>query len=235
MTYNVHRCVGTDGRNSPSRIASVISACNPDVVALQELDAGVSRSARADQAQTIARYLDMTYHFYPSLQVESGFYGNAILSRYPISVIKGGALPTPAGAGLEPRGAIWVQLALPGKNLNIINTHLGLRRRERLAQADALVGSDWLAHPLAHGPFVLCGDLNSVPGYTAHRVLKEALRDVQRGKRSLKTWPAQYPLLCIDHIFISPTIVVRDVTTFRTPLAKVASDHVPLLAELVIQ
>ena len=84
MTYNVHSCVGKNGKASPSLIAEVIAHYNPDVAALQELDIGLIRSGRIDQAQIIAKDLKMDFHFHPSLSIEKGHYGNAILSRHPM-------------------------------------------------------------------------------------------------------------------------------------------------------
>lgn len=111
MTYNVHSCVGRDGKTSPLRIAEVIAQHGSDIVALQELDVGLVRSQQADQAQMIAQQLNMHYHFHPSLQMEKGQYGNAILSRYPMRLQKAAGLPTfPSRTPLERRGALWVEI-----------------------------------------------------------------------------------------------------------------------------
>ena len=162
MTYNVHRCVGIDGRLSPARIARIIAQHQPDFVALQELDAGRPRTGGIDQAHEIARHLEMAYHFHPTIVVEEERYGNAILSRLPMRLVKRAVLPG-SGWGREPRGAIWVSLEADGPAIQVINTHLGLSRRERLTQADALLGPDWLGHPDCRGPKILLGDLNAGP------------------------------------------------------------------------
>ena len=88
LTYNVHRCLGTDGRLSPSRIADVIAAYEPDVVALQELDVGRSRTGGVDQAHAIARAIGMHVHFHASLTVLEEKYGNAILTHRPSELVK---------------------------------------------------------------------------------------------------------------------------------------------------
>jgi len=67
MTYNIHSCIGMDGKISPERISRVIAQCSPDVVALQELDVGRARTDRVDQADLIAQYLQMDYHFLPTI------------------------------------------------------------------------------------------------------------------------------------------------------------------------
>ena len=106
MTYNVHGCVGRDGRLSPQRVAEVIAGAGPDVVALQELDVGRRRSGSRNQAREVADALGMAFHFHPALRVEEENYGDAILSRLPMRLVRAGALPAGPRGGAEPRGAL---------------------------------------------------------------------------------------------------------------------------------
>lgn len=236
MTYNVHSCIGMDGRSSPERIARVIARYEPDIVALQELDVGRPRTGGVDQAHLVARHLEMAYHFHPTIHLAEERYGNAILSRLPMRLIRAGALP---GRGhwprREPRGAIWAGIEVGDVELQVINTHLGLRRRERLAQARALLGADWLGHPDCRDPTVLLGDLNAGPQSPVLRQLTAELRDVQRslpGQRPAKTWFGPYPTARIDHVLTGPGISVRNVQVPSTGLARLASDHLPLIVDL---
>ena len=135
MTYNVHSCVGMDGKLDVERIARVIARARPDVVALQELDVGRARTGAMDQAHLIARYLEMAFHFHPALHIEEERYGDAILTHLPQRLVKAGPLPGLASRPLlEPRGALWVAIELHGREIQVINTHLGLHPRERMAQ-----------------------------------------------------------------------------------------------------
>ena len=93
MTYNVHRCVGVDGKLDVGRIAAVIAQCRPDIVALQELDVGRRRTGAVDQAHAIANRLGMAFHFHAAMKVEEEHYGDAILTTAPLKVIRAGALP----------------------------------------------------------------------------------------------------------------------------------------------
>jgi hypothetical protein len=132
MTYNVHSCLGMDGKLNAERIARVIARARPDVVALQELDVGRARSHGMDQAQLIAQCLAMEFQFHPALHLEEERYGDAILTHLPHRLVKAGPLPGLAGKPhREPRGALWVAVDLHGKEVQIINTHLGLNRHER--------------------------------------------------------------------------------------------------------
>lgn len=236
MTYNVHSCIGMDGKLSPERIARVIARHEPDIVALQELDVGRPRTDRVDQANLIARHLEMAYHFHPTIHLEEERYGNAILSRLPMRLVKAGPLP---GRGhwprREPRGAIWVGIAVGDIELQVVNTHLGLRRRERLAQAGALLGADWLGHPDCRGPTILLGDLNAGPASPVLHRLTANLKDAQRslpGRSPAKTWFGPYPTARIDHVLTSPGIVVQNIQVPRTGLTRLASDHLPLVVDL---
>jgi endonuclease/exonuclease/phosphatase family metal-dependent hydrolase len=233
LTYNVHRCLGIDGHLSPGRVADVIASCSPDIVALQELDVRRARSGHVDQAHAIAEALGMQMHFHPALRVLEEQYGDAILTARPARLVRAAALP--GRRGLEPRGALWAGVEIGGVEVQVINTHLGLLHAERSAQVDALLGSDWLGHPSCRAPMVLLGDFNAVPRSRTYRRLAARLMDARAkalsGQR-FATFPSRMPLLRIDHVFLSPGIEVLRVETLRTPLARLASDHLPLLVEI---
>jgi endonuclease/exonuclease/phosphatase family metal-dependent hydrolase len=234
MTYNVHRCIGADGVLSPERIAAVISRYLPDVVALQELDVGHARTGRADQPRVLADLLGMSHHFFPAVERADDQYGDAVLSRLPMRLVRAGPLPTlPDRPRLERRGALWVELDWGGQPLQLLNTHLGLKRRERLAQAEALLSREWLGHPDCREPRVLCGDLNALPRSRVYWRLRSVLRDAQIWPGVLRprgTFPARLPLLRIDHILYSTGVLVTDARVPHTRLTRVASDHLPLYA-----
>lgn len=236
MTYNVHSSIGMDGKISPLRIAEVIDQCNPDVVALQELDAGLVRTSLIDQAHLIALTLEMSYHFHACLQLEEGGYGNAVLSRFPLCLVKSGALPTePVNSFFERRGVLWVEIEVAGRPIQILATHFGLNRKERISQAETITGPEWLGHPDCRAPVVLCGDFNSLPRSSAYRRVTRHLHDCQvglKGTRPKGTWPVQLPLMRIDHLFVSSDLKVKSVTVPRTPLTRIASDHLPLIVVL---
>lgn len=233
LTYNVHSCRGSDGRVDPVRIAEVIAALRPDIIALQELDVGRQRSGGVDQAAFIASYLRMEAHFHPALHVEEEKYGDAILTALPSRVIKAGALPSRG----EPRGAIWVSVDCDGAELQVINTHLGLRGRERIEQVQALLGPGWMGSPeCRHCAFVLTGDFNAVPSSAAYRMLARRGVDAQLASaaRVRPTFPSRFPFLRIDHIFVGEGVHAVEAEVCFSPLARAASDHLPLLATIAL-
>ena len=238
LTYNVHRCVGTDRRLDVARIVAVIAEYEPDIVCLQELDVGRARTGHVDQAQAIADGLAMSVRFHAAMRVEAEEYGDAILTRFPERLMRAGALPTMRGIpGLEPRGAVWTAIEVGDARLNLINTHLGLVPREQRLQAAALVGKDWLGHPDCTGPTILAGDFNATSITRPYQTFCRHLGDCQRqlGKRpTVKTFPSGFPAIRIDHAFVSPEIRVTGVSAPFSPLARVASDHLPLVIDFEI-
>ncbi len=242
MTYNVHGCVGVDRRLDVGRVAAVIAQASPDVVALQELDVGRARSGRVDQAHAIAARLGMRAQFNAAFQVAEERYGDAILTSLPCRLVRSGALPTLPRSRLERRGALWLAVEVDGLELQVINTHLGLVPLEQRGQVTALLGPDWIGHGAWRPPAVLVGDFNATARYAAYRRLTGELRDVQRsetgerrrGGRPARTFPSRLPMLRIDHMFLTAGIDVRSVHAVTTPLARMASDHLPLVADLTL-
>lgn len=236
LTYNIHSCIGTDGVTDPERIAEVIAAARPDVIALQEVDVGRARTGGVDQAERIAQALKMTAHFHPALHVREEQYGDALLTALPSRLMKAGPLPSVG----ETRGALWVEVMVNGQPVQIFNTHFGLRRGERRRQAEALLGSDWIGHPACRNqPVILAGDFNAIPSSVAYGILQSGLPAVKigtgRGRdRLAPTFPSRFPILRLDHIFVSPDIATMSAGPVRTPLSRIASDHLPLKAVLRI-
>lgn len=235
LTYNVRRCLGIDGRLSPARIAEVIAFCEPDIVALQELDVNRARTGGVDQAQAIADELRMHFHFHPAIQVMEERYGDAILTPRPCRLVKAELLPTwGRRAFVEPRGALWASVNTAGAEIQVINTHLGLRGPERLRQIDALLGPDWLGNPACREPVIIAGDFNAIPRSRVYQRLTAHLGDAQTwlgSSRQRPTYPGRAPLLRLDHIFVSRSIEVLRAEVIRTPLARIASDHLPLFVD----
>lgn len=231
MTFNVHSCVGTDGKLDPARIADVIAACEPDIVGLQELDLGRARTRTIDQAAVIASLLNMKALFHPAMHKAEEKYGDAILTALPTETKKTGALPSIG----EPRGAAWVEIQWNGMALQVFNTHLGLRRRERMTQITTLLGSGWLNHPDCAGhPRILMGDLNAVPASGVYRRITRNMHDIWKsaGKTPQATFPSRYPFFRLDHIFLSDELRAVNAHVRSTPFSRSASDHLPLIGDV---
>ncbi len=239
MTYNVHSCIGMDNIASPERIARVISRYRPDIIALQELDVNRTRSNNIHQASLIAEMLDMDFYFHPSISEAHEEYGDAIISRFPMQLRKAAALPKPTSMiDIETRGALWVTVDYFGDKLQIFNTHLGLRNKERLLQTEALLGDQWLHHPDCIGPSILCGDLNAVASSRVVQRFSPEFTDVQthlpRNMRK-KTFSSRVPTVQIDYILANENFKTHSVEVLDSELTRVASDHLPMMASLTLQ
>ncbi|MBX4867613.1 endonuclease/exonuclease/phosphatase family protein [Rhizobium bangladeshense] len=231
LTYNVHSCIGNDRKLDPGRIASVIAEAEADIVALQEVDVLRRRTGGVDQAHTIASLLKMQAHFHPALSIAEEQYGDAIITALPTGAVKAGPLPSIG----EARGALSVEILVGGRKLLVVNTHLGLRGRERIRQMTTLLNSGWL-----HGssdepvPSILCGDFNAIPSSATYRLATRSLTDAQLAGNAAPraTFPSRYPLMRLDHIFVTNDLVVERASVLETRLTRVASDHLPLVADI---
>lgn len=229
--------MGMDRQRSEARIAEVIAEMSVDVVALQELDLGRRRSAGADQTKMIAEQLGWYSYFHPAMRRNDEHYGNAILSRYQLAFRRAIELPgRPPFFCRENRAAIEVNIETNLGKVHIINTHLGLGWRERLVQAQLFTSAEWRAAIAGDTPLILLGDFNSLRGSRPYRTLNRHLRDVRelvRATGPIRTFPTRFPVLAVDHIFVNRAAEPVSVTVHRSPLARIASDHFPLVAAVV--
>ena len=131
--------------------------------------------------------------------------------------------------------AIWVEVETALGSVQVINSHFGLGRLERVLQAQWLVGEEWLGSLGASAPAVLLGDFNSIRRSRAYRILAGILRDVRtlvQPRGAYRTYPTRRPILAVDHIFVNAALHAASLGVHRTPISRVASDHYPLVAEL---
>ena len=237
-TYNVHGCVGMDRRRSEARIAEVIAESSVDIIGLQELDLGRRRSAGVDQTRMIAEQLRWHSHFHPAMERDDERYGNAILSRYPLVFRRAIELPgVPPFFCRENRAALGVDIETNVGPVYIINTHLGLGWRERMLQAQLFASAEWRSLIADDTPLILLGDFNSLRGSRPYRTLNRHLRDVRtliQPTGRMSTFPTRFPTLTVDHVFVNEALQPLNIIVHRSPLARIASDHFPLVTELVL-
>jgi endonuclease/exonuclease/phosphatase family metal-dependent hydrolase len=232
MTYNVHGFVGVDGVYDPERTARVIEGNHADVVALQEVDFGRGPRAEGSAVARLAERLGMRCHFTATREGRYGHFGNAVLSSHAFELVAEGTLPRRRD---EARAVQWLKIVSPSFQLHLMNTHLSVRLAERRAQVQALLGAEWVVQAGTELPLIVCGDLNASPFSSVYRRLSRDLVDAQCGNsRRRGTWPSRMPFWRIDHIFVSPSLKVQSCAVASQGLARAASDHLPLLAELAL-
>jgi endonuclease/exonuclease/phosphatase family metal-dependent hydrolase len=221
-SYNIHKGVGRDRRFDPRRTAQVIREIQPDVIALQEADRRFGDRAGILDIDSLTRecgLVPVPLKFSPG---GHGWHGNVILYR------EGSVTATRQIklAGLEPRGALVVDLDLPTGPLRIVAAHLGLLRRSRVLQISALLS---VARSRDNRPVLLMGDFNEWrlgDRSTLHGLAPEfgPLHD------PIASFPARFPVLALDRILAYPQSLISSVTLHDTALARLASDHLPLKA-----
>jgi endonuclease/exonuclease/phosphatase family metal-dependent hydrolase len=226
LSYNIHSGLGTDRRLDLARIADVIAAFEPHIVALQEVDVCRARSGAIDQPAELAARLGMTSHFEMCIEERGERYGIATLTRLPLIGTRRLALPhEPHRKRSEPRCALVTRLAWPetGIEVDMVNTHLSVLPGERLAQVAAI------ARELPGREVIVAGDFNCTQFSAAFRALAGDMRSATRGARTFPSW---LPLVPIDHILVrGPLDVVRGGRWTQGPVRR-ASDHLPVFAEL---
>jgi endonuclease/exonuclease/phosphatase family metal-dependent hydrolase len=220
-TYNVHRCIGTDGRRDIERVGAVIREMDADVVGLQEVETPLGSDA--DQLAQLARSSGLHTAVAGVLDGHpDAVCANALLCRSSPDHTAVLDLTVPR---YEPRGALHVDLDVGGCRCRVVVTHLGLHARERRDQLRRLLQEtdDARAATLT----VILGDLNEwwrrVLPLFAHQGF---------GGEHVRTFPTFYPILALDHVLVRPAQAMEETHAHESPLARVASDHLPVRAVL---
>jgi endonuclease/exonuclease/phosphatase family metal-dependent hydrolase len=234
VTYNVHKCVGMDRRVRPARVAAVLRQVDADVIALQEVvsvESGPSREAH--QARFLAEELGCEFRVGENRRHKGGAYGNVVLARLPVVGCHNYDI---TWRGREPRGALRVDLKTGAGLIHLFNVHLGTAFVERRHQGRKLVGESILRDPKLTGPRLVLGDFNEWPRGLASRLLSEELQsaDLRMHLRTRRTYPGVIPLVHLDHVYHDAALRLERLTLHRSPLALVASDHLPLVADFRI-
>lgn len=226
LCYNIHHGEGTDGRIDLHRLAEVIRRAKPDVVALQEVDKRTNRTGRIDQTAVLAELTGLHGRFGKQLDYDGGEYGQAILSRFPLSEVTVKWLP-----GVPERERRIVAAAIiqvDDLKLTFASTHLhhnnaAIREDQARALNEVFAAEDQTV--------ILAGDLNAVPDSKPISILKQHWNVATDGPGHLPTYPAVQPERQLDYVLFRPgnRLRVCSVTVIEEPLA---SDHRPLLVEL---
>lgn len=229
-TYNIHTCIGVDRRYDAHRVADVLCELNADIIALQEVDARRRGDRHHDQWSYLGEATGMFAIPGANVRDHRGRFGNALLTRRPVL---GTRLVDISMPGYEPRGAIDVDVAVGNRVLRVIATHLGLHARERRWQMHRLLEL-MSRNPAEHGgaradAVMVLGDLNEWRGR------RGAILTLDRrlGRTPApRTFPSWCPVLPLDRIYAGTPAQLRNFHVHRSPLARIASDHLPLKAEL---
>jgi endonuclease/exonuclease/phosphatase family metal-dependent hydrolase len=222
-SYNIHECVGGDGRRDPARIAAVLREIDADIIGLQEVDASPGATSESMQMQYLAASLGHHAVAGPTLQRATGEYGNALLTRRRVLDVRHVDLTV---YRREPRAVLDVDLDVDGAAVRVLVTHLGLLPGERRTQARRLL--DLLGESRSD-LVILCGDINE--WFAVGRPLRW-LHARLGHTPAVPTFPAAFPVFALDRIWVHPHAAVAALTAHASPTARRASDHLPLLADI---
>lgn len=241
LTYNIHRAIGVDRKFAPERIIEILEYYNADIVLLQEVDQGVPRSNHLDLAHEIARTLEYDYHALGlNVTLKVGKYGNATLTRFPIGRQRNIDLSI---GWRKKRGAQHACIEIPkGKDsvhVDLFNVHLGLSALERIQQVRLLLDSSEVQHLSPKVPCIIAGDMNDWRGVLKRQCFVPAGFDCATNRRpgsrwSIKTFPSFAPTGGLDKIFFRGKMKLMHCHCSRLKLARVASDHLPVIAEFQV-
>jgi endonuclease/exonuclease/phosphatase family metal-dependent hydrolase len=225
-TYNVHACVGTDGRHDPERVANVIMELDADIVALQEFTYPVT-VALEERMPVVFTALDgYACALGPTRQSVTECFGNALFTRHRIVEVHRIDLSMERR---EPRGAIAATIDVRGTLIHVLAAHLGLRVHERRFQVKQIL--DYL-ESVKRSLVVVLGDFNDwLPGRSVVHVLDERLGRPPQPR----SFPVFWPMLPLDRIWVTPVNRLREIFTHSTEAARHASDHFPVVANIGIE
>jgi endonuclease/exonuclease/phosphatase family metal-dependent hydrolase len=223
-TYNVHACVGPDGRHDPDRVAAVIEELDADVVALQEFTYPASVALETRTPVGLAMIDRYECALGPTRRTDAQeCFGNALLTRHPIVEVHRLDLSIERR---EPRGALAATIDVHGTPLHVLAAHLGLRIHERRFQVRQIL--EYL-QSVRNSWSVVLGDFNDwLPGRSVVHVLDERLGRPPRPA----SFPVFWPIVPLDRIWVQPKAALRRMFAHATAAARVASDHLPIVAEI---
>jgi endonuclease/exonuclease/phosphatase family metal-dependent hydrolase len=230
MSYNIHHGEGLDKRVDLERIAKLILEAKADVVGLQEVDQGVERTAKRDLPAELAKLTGMTAHFENNFHFQGGFYGNAVLTRFPIKRARNTHYKMLRTG--EQRGALQLVLDVRGRDVLFVNTHIDYRPddAERVMNVDELKAIVTAA-TREKLPVIMVGDFNATPESRTIANVKTFMTDTWErvGRGAGLTIPVLKPTKRIDYVFLTPETI--DPIAMEV-LRSEASDHLPVIAEL---
>jgi len=229
LTYNIHHGEGLDGKVDLVRISELITNLQADVVCLNEVDKGVTRTKGRDLTAELAALTRMTGVFSNNYHFQGGEYGNAILTRYPVISSKNTHY-TMLRPG-EQRGILQVRIDAGGREVVFMATHIDYRPddTERLMNVDEIFG---LLPRYSGKTVIVAGDFNDTPGKRVHSKMKERFRDAweEAGPGDGLTIPVKKPTKRIDYIWLEKNAPLK-VKEIAVPYSE-ASDHLPLFTVL---
>ena len=216
-SYNVHGCRGTDGKKDAQRIVQVIEELGCDTIGLQEVDYRLDYIAQKLRMQAIPG-LTLARH--------DGPFGNALLTRRKVLDVRRVGFTY---SRREPRNALDVDLEVNGETVRVIVTHLGLWPAERRYQVKKIL--EMIRATPSYERVIVLGDINEWLPLGRPLRWMNALFGRCPAERS---FPSRWPMVALDRVWVRPRHALLALKAHRTPLAELASDHLPVKAIIAL-
>jgi endonuclease/exonuclease/phosphatase family metal-dependent hydrolase len=223
VSYNIHQCVGTDGKRDPHRIATVIQETKADIIGLQEVDFNSLGAKKSHQLDYLAEATGMRAVAGPTIRSADIEFGNALLTSREITHVR---LHDLTVVRRQPRGVIEAEIVCEGKIIRVLVTHFGLALNERRRQAQSLL-KILRQQKASYALTLVIGDINEwrPRGFALYRL------NSHLGKApSPRTFPSFFPVFALDRIWVKPRAALLQIKTASNGVARTASDHLPVLA-----
>jgi endonuclease/exonuclease/phosphatase family metal-dependent hydrolase len=223
VSYNIHQCVGTDGRRDPQRVAAVIQETKADIVGLQEVDFNPLEDKKSHQLDYLAEATGMRAVAGPTIRRADIEFGNALLTCREITKVRFHDLTV---VQRQPRGVIDAEILCDGKIVRVLVTHLGLALNERRRQAQSLL-KILREHRPNYALTLVIGDINEwrPRGFALYSLNSHLGKTPSR-----RTFPSFFPVFALDRIWVKPRAALLQIKIANNGVARTASDHLPVLA-----
>ena len=223
ISYNIHQCVGIDGKCDPQRIAAVIHDTKADIIGLQEVDFNLVGEKKSHQLDYLAEATGMKAVAGPTIRRTDLEFGNALLTRWEIGHVRFHDVTV---VRRQPRGVIDAEIICKGKIVRVLVTHFGLALNERRRQAQSLI-KILRQQKASYALTLVIGDINEwrPRGFALYSL------DGHMGKApSRRSFPSFFPVFALDRIWVKPRSALLQIKIANSGLARTASDHLPVLA-----
>jgi endonuclease/exonuclease/phosphatase family metal-dependent hydrolase len=230
LSYNIHKGIGgRDRRYDLNRVIDVIEQETPDLICLQEVDHNCRRSRFHDQPVLLGKHFNATAQLrQTTVRLKSGGYGNSIFSRWPIHSCHQISLRM---GKKRPRGAQLAIVETPEGPLHLVHWHLGLAEKERHWQVNHLL-THHLFRQAGDLPVLIAGDCNDWRNtLAAGPFARHGFAHVTAPISRFRSFPAYFPMGSLDKAYCRGGVLVRTARIVRSAMAKVASDHLPLVVD----
>jgi endonuclease/exonuclease/phosphatase family metal-dependent hydrolase len=223
LTWNVHGCIGRDGKLDVDRVARVLASSDADVIGLQEVDCRKRLPSGETQLARLAAMTGLEAIAGPTRREGDGYFGNALLTRHAVGNV---AYVDVTVEGREPRGILHVTLHIGDAEVELFNTHFGLKISERRQQVERLVE---VAEGARAATVIVLGDFNE---WRSRAAALAQLKAAFGKTPAVRSFPSGFPILALDRVWVRPRSALGQVRALVNGLTRVASDHLPVYAHV---